>query len=297
MDYFIVFLIIIIIFTFLSDKKVISIDKIKEQLDTIEKQVDDLYNKTLIVSISREEKNNREKTIERINNLVKNNTDKEYVILLNGVDVEADSIKILLANYINQEEKMCIFRTSYEYQYINHEKFKDIKNELKVVAINYINIFSKSYIDTEGVIILKLNEMQKLLDQQKTKKIIVFSPSEHLKILCSQNSTKHAISNIEENYYMDITAILKSILIIIVGVSVTANIINSIYNMDITSIITSGVIYWCYKFVLTYMYMPIGKYKFLAKYIFPIFLAGYLLVIVLNKTRKMLLRNKKVHAT
>jgi len=47
MDYFTVFLIIIIIFTFLSDKKVLSKEYIAETIEDIEIKIDNIYSKSL----------------------------------------------------------------------------------------------------------------------------------------------------------------------------------------------------------------------------------------------------------
>ena len=84
---------------------------------------------------------------------------------------------------------------------------------------------------------------------------------------------------------------------IIVGVIVTSNLIYSIYLIDINKIIISSILYWCYSYVLRYMYSPIGKYKILSKYLLPIFLVLYLFFRVLNIVKNISMRNKKVQAS
>lgn len=296
MDYFIVFLLLIIIFTFISDKKVISINTLKGKIKNINSKIKNIYDEMLIIRIDDNIKKEKQQLIEYVNKKTANNITKEYVMLLFGnVSVNNSDIRILIANYINCGKKSCGFMPTYKYKYMGNRKIKSIINELKVAVINYINIFSKSDIDSYSILILKKEEIDdinymfhnnnKNTEENSNKKVIIsFSPSENVKVMCNNNKER-LIEEIEEMHNLDFKAIVKSGILILVGITITANIISALYSTNITNIIVSLVVYWCYNFILKYMYKPIGKYKFISGYLFPVFLIIYLTIVILKKLK------------
>lgn len=307
MDYFIVFLLVIIIFTFISDKKVISINLLNGKIKNINNEIDKIYDETLIIHIDDEIIKDKNMLVESINNKIASDITKNYVmLLLKNTSLNDNDIKILIANYINVNKKPCGFRPMYQYKYMANRKIKNIIKELKEATINYINIFSKSDIDSYAVIILmkdEIDEINYIFSKNNEKKIISFSPCENVKVMC--NSAKgNLLSEIEEMHNLDFKAIVKSGILILSGITITANIISAIYNLEVVNIIVSFIIYWCYNFVIKYMYKPIGKYKFVSSYLFPVFLIIYLMIVIINsikirkdKKKDKQKENKKVHAS
>lgn len=298
MDYFIVFLLLIIIFTFMSDKKVNSIQELESKNENINNEINEVYNNILITKINKKLDNNKElkKTYKK---LIAYN--KQYVLIkTSGVNLNLESVKTLIANYINVERKACGFMPSYTYKYMNHKTFNDIKQELKIATINYINIFSKEDLNSYGVIILNKEELENIINDENKSEIITFSPSEQIEVTWNENNKNNVIEEVKEIYDADFKAVIKSGLLIAVGLTVTANIISATYDFNLNNIIISGIMYWCYMFVLKYMYSPIGKYKVVAKYLFPIFLMCYLVILFIGsitKKRKKNVSNKNVHVS
>lgn len=295
MDYFIVFLLVLIIFTFLSDQKVLQIDEIERKIKHLNKEISRIHNDLLVISIDENTKNDTSTLLETIREKI-NNDNKKYIMLKDSnVKLTAKEIKLIIANYINKEEKMSGFLANYEYQYIENRKFKNMWNELRNMGINYLNIFSKSDIKVHSVIIMKNTEVENVITN--SNKLITFAPCEELKILPSKINKEEFLRKIEKVYDSDIKAILKSILLVIVGVSVTANLIYAVYSLHLGELIIAYIMYWCYSYVLKYMYSPIGKYKVLARYLLPLFVVIYLVFQLINSIKRKGISNKKVQAS
>lgn len=297
MDYFIVFLLVIIIFTFASDKKVISIKTLEGKIENLNEEIETIYNETAVINLKNIKINEKKEVIEYIhNNLKKDEKKKHVMLLLQEIEFSDSDIKTLIANYINSGKKACGFMPNYQYKYIGHKKIRNIISELKIVAINYINIFSKSNVNMFGVIILNKNEVSGVnyvANMGNNKEIITYSPCESVKVMCdnaNDNLQKDAYESY--NWDIDIKVIFKSGMLILAGIIVTANIVSAIYSMNFLNVIVSIIIYWCYSFVLKYMYTPIGKYKLLARYLFGVVLIIYLIIFTLNIFKKLRSKNK-----
>lgn len=292
MDYFAVFLLVIIIFTFLSDKRMLETQEISKKLDNITKRVEEIYRDLLIIEFNNEK--NEDEIYDKINSKL-NKSLKKYIILKDkDLKISNKSIKKMIANYINQNEKKCVFIVNYEYKYIKNKKIKDILNELYIAGINYINIFSKSHINGGTITILKREEV----DARNKKKIksINFSPCNDIKIMTNKNSFKYFFNKLTDIYDSDIKIILKSLLLISLGITVTSNLIHAITILNVEQIIIASMIYWCYSYVLNYMYSPIGKYKILSKYLLPIYIIIYFGFQIIYGIKRRI-NHKKVHAS
>jgi len=294
MDYFIIFLLLIVIFTFLSDQKVLTLNEIKQKDKDLNEKINKIYNDLLIVTISEEIKNDVSLFIETIKEKVKH-SDKNYIIVKDkNVELGKDNIRLIIGNYINKKEKISGFMANYEYQYIENRKLKNILNELYNVGINYLNIFSKSSIKQHSVIVFKIYEVDEFNNRNK---IITFSPCDELKVVPSKIGNEEILEKISIAYDSDFKAILKSILLVIVGISVTANLIYALFEFRFGEIVVAYIMYWCYNYVLKYMYSPIGKYKVLARYILPLFIIIYLILQIINSIKRKSISNKKVQAS
>lgn len=296
MNYFVIILLVVIIFTFLSDKKILGIEQIKIKQPNIDKKIEEVYSESLLVTIDDNFRINKSDISKVIDNKTKKELKKYIILKSNNIELSDITIKTVIANYINEKERPSVFRCSYEYQYISHKTLKNIWEELCLVGINYLNIFSKSNSNLYGVMIFKREDIDEFISNSD-KTFITFIPSKDIKMIPKEGNVKELIKTLEKVYNSDIRTVIKSLLLIIVGVIVTSNLIYSIYLIDINKIIISSILYWCYSYVLRYMYSPIGKYKMLSKYLLPIFLVLYLFFRVLNTIKNISIRNKKVQAS
>jgi len=289
MDYFVVLLLLIIIFTFMSDKKIISLTQIQNKIENINELIEQIYNETIVVDVERNNRNgiNSIKDIikqQRVNS--ENNDNIKYIMIKDkSIKLDDEKKKLLIANYINVKMKPSFFRGSYEYKYVNNKRLEDLKNELYLAIFNYINIFEKQNLNTNGVIVIKQSELNKILNKNE-RGTVFFSASEELKIEENILSKEELVEEIKTIYNSDIKVLIKSLLLIFVGITVVANLLHAIYILNLTQIIIAVIIYWCYNYVLTYMYKPIGKYKIFVKYLLPVFLMFYMILLLVNFIRK-----------
>lgn len=292
MDYFAVILLVIIIFTFLSDKKVLETQEINKKIDNIDRRVEEIYNDLLIIEFNKAK--NEDEIYELINRKLIKSCNKYIILKDKDLKISNNSIKKMIANYINQNERKCVFIVNYEYKYIKNKKSKDILNELYIAGINYINIFSKAHVNGGAITILKREEIG--TGNKKKVKCINFSPCNDIKIITNKKSFNHLLNKLTDIYDSDFKMILKSLLLIVLGVTVTTNLIHAITILNIEQIIIASMIYWCYSYVLNYMYSPIGKYRIISKYLLPIYIIIYFgFQIIYGVKRKI--NHKKVHAS
>jgi len=290
MDYFSVIVLITITFVFISDRYVKSIEDIKEakkDIDIIE-QINIIKEKMDVIKIC-------EKDMNPIDILkITRKSKKEYILIQNNkLELNNTDADILVANYINSNQKPCGFNLLY----VNQETKWSLKR-LYIDIINYLNIFNRKDLSTYGVIICKMKE---LIQQEKTfkKQLISYIPTNATNIelkkeeIKTTNLKKIYINKIKE---ANISIIIRILLLIVSGSIITTNLIYSILNVNnsINGLIISSVIYYCYSYIIRYIYKPIGKQRILASYIFPIYFITYIIVGIYTFGTKVI---KKVHAS
>jgi len=136
-------------------------------------------------------------------------------------------------------------------------------------------------------------------DSMKFRPFIDIIPRQRYNIEYNKNEIEKTtlksiyISKIKE---ANIDIILKILLLIISGSIITTNLIYSILNINnnISNVIISGVIYYCYSYIIRYIYKPIGKQRIIATYIFPFYFIAYIIVGISTWCTKVI---KKVHAS
>jgi len=289
MDYFSVIVLVIVTLVFVSDRKVKSIDKIiNEKTDVnLYEKIHDIKEKMTVIEIDTKEMD--------YDNLVKitQGIDKEYILLYNRqLQLTNEDIDLLIANYINCETP-CGFNLLYIYQ----NKKWSLK-KIYVDIINYLNIFNKKDFSTYGAIICKKIDLMED-DRNLKSRLISYTPHKTTYIEYNKNEIEKTtlksiyISKIKE---ANIDIILKILLLIISGSIITTNLIYSILNINnnISNVIISGVIYYCYSYIIRYIYKPIGKQRIIATYIFPFYFIAYIIVGISTWCTKVI---KKVHAS
>ena len=288
MDYFSVIVLIIVTFVFISDKNVKIFDySTNEKTDVINK-IENIKEKLHITYLS--EKNMNYTNIIQIGK----QAEQEYVMVCNEeINLSDEDITTIVYNYVLCDEHPCGFNLLYIY---NQKKWSVKK--IYTDIINYLNIFNKRDFATYGIILCKKEDLT--LDERIIKdKLISYTPCSITNI--ALDNKKIQKENLNKIYMKKIKKanldiILKIILLIISGSIITTNLIYSVINANnnINDLIISIVIYYCYSYIIRYIYKPIGKNRILATYIFPIYFIAYIIIGVYSFTTKVI---KKVQAS
>lgn len=272
MDYFSVIILVIVAFIFISDRNIKSIEKIKQEKTNIniEQEIDNINEKLEIIKTESKNIN-----LDNLQNIIKKSNNQYILIQNNEIELSKEQLNMLLANYINLDQHPCGFNLLYTYK---EKKFSLKKIYLDI--INYLNIFNRKEINSYGVIICKKSDL--LLSEEKfIDKVISFTPNEITDIeYKKQDINTHKIKNIyfKKISNANIEIILKIILLIISGSIITTNLIYAIFNInnEINNLIISLVIYYCYSYIIRYIYKPLGRKRIIATYIFPIYFIAYI---------------------
>lgn len=289
MDYFNVIVLIIVSFIFVSDRKIKEIEELEKQDSEILKKAEELMLNLQIIDTDMQEKNtvNLEEVII--------NTEKQYTLLKNKwLNLDNELIKTLIANYIISSKKICGFNAVY---FNSNENKKVNLKRIYIDGINYLEIFNKQKLDNYGVVIIDKEHL--IENNEYMKDIVSFVPGKNikLKIDCSNLSVdsikKMCLNKLHKS---DIKVILKIMFLILAGSTITANLIYSVFNVlnDVTGFVIAAIIYYCYSYIIRYLYEPIGRKRFAAKYIFPIYFLSYIVVVIYELIKKVI---NKVHAS
>lgn len=276
MDYFSVIVLVIIVFVFVSDRNIKSIDVIQQEKTSvnIEQEIYNIKQELEIIKFNT-------KDIESIKhkdtlNIIKK-SNKKYILIKNvEIKLNNEQINTIIANYISSNKNPCGFNFIYTYK-TGKWSFKKMYLDI----INYLNIFNKKDLDTYGIIICNKSDLA--LDKTELKnRIISYTPNEisdieynkeDINTLKLKNICLKKISN------ANIEIVIKIALLIISGSIITTNLIQSLLNINnINDLIISFVIYYCYSYIIRYIYRPIGKKRIIATYIFPLYFIVYIVV-------------------
>lgn len=288
MDYFSVIVLIIVVFIFMADRKVKTIEAIRKENNDILKEIETLKQNLKLIKVEPKdmEYSKLQKNIETIK--------QEYVLIQNEeIKLNENDVNKLIANYIKVEKNPCGFNLQYSY---NEKKWSFKK--LYIDIINYLNIFNKQEISTYGVVISTKEDLTKI-EKEFKEKLISYIPTEITNVNFTNDKIKK--EQLKEIYIRklnsaNISIILKLLLLIISGSIITTNLVYSVFdiNNNINSLIIAIVIYYCYSYIIRYIYKPIGKQRVVASYIFPLYFIAYVFVSIQTLISKVI---KKVHAS
>ena len=288
MDYFSVIVLILITFVFASDRSIKSIEQIGSENVDIYPKISDIKNKIEILTLNESEMN--------YNSITKrtNNCNKEYILIQNKkLHLTENNIDEFIANYIISNMNPCGFNLVYVY---NEERgsFKGIYLDI----INYLNIFNKKQLSTYGIIICKKQDLSKGKKYFQSK-ITSYTSNKNTYILLKDNEIKK--SKLKKIYIRKISRanldiIFKLFLLIFSGSIITTNLIYAIIdaNNSVSGLIIPIIIYYCYSYIIRYIYKPIGKKRIIATYIFPIYFISYLVITISTLASKVI---KKVQVS
>ena len=281
MDYYSIIVLVIITFIFISDRKIKKVEDIKNQNNNnFNENLKEVRDNLLVLKLNFDNITKNE-----LYNLIRNKKNK-YLLLENSLlNLNAKQIDTLIANFINSDKKICGFNIKYTYKKNKKSFFKKIY----VSLINYLNIFNKNDITTYGVIILDLKDINKI-KFIKNKKVIcnnIISYVQNKKInlnadISNINIKKYTLMCFKKIYNANLKFILKFTLLFITGTYITTNLIISITSIkiNITNFFVSLAIYFCYSYILKYIYEPVGKEKIIASYFFPLYFIAYFYIIL-----------------
>lgn len=289
MDYFSVIVLIIIVFVFMSDRKLKELDVIKKENKDIFKQSEKMKEKTRIIKF-----NTKNAIYDNLKNNIESIADDEYLLFVNEkINLTENDIYMLLANYILEGKRICGINLQYSCDKKEIKSKNKIKNEVKrskktwsikniyVDIINYLNIFNKHELATYGVFICKKEDAFRVNDEKHFKQnILTYTPQSFTTvILKKENIQKEKLKQmyLDRIKTADKSLVLKILLLIISGSLITTNLIYAIFNVNnIYNLIIAIVIYYCYSYIIRYIYKPIGKNRLFATYIFPIYFLVYI---------------------
>ena len=280
MDYFSVIVLIIVTFVFASDKKLKQIEDIQNgnednKNNELLRYIDEFNNnKVEIIKIKENEMN-----YDFMKRIISSKC-SEFVAFQNKeVILNKDEYKRLIANYIENDKKMSGFNLIY-----NYEEEKISLKSIYVDLINYLNIFNRKEFSTYGIVICKKEDFNK--DEKTLKKeIISYNCGNIVKInLKKQNITKEKFKNIFVNKLRktNFSLMLKLLLLVFSGTLITSNMLYSLINIkeNISRLIISLVIYYCYSYIIRYIYSPLKKNKTFASFVFPIYFIIYIITTI-----------------
>ena len=273
MDYFSVIVLIIVTFVFASDKKLKQIEDIQNKNCELSKAIDEFNNKVEIIKIKENQMNYEYmKQIAALKN-------SEFILFQNNdIVLNKDEYKRLIANYIENAQKISGFNLIYNYE----EKIS--LNSIYVDLINYLNIFNRKEFSTYGVIICKKEDFNK--DEKIFKKeTISYNCKDIVKInFKKQNITKEKFKNIFVNKLRktNFNLMLKLLLLVFSGTLITSNLLYSLINIkeNVSKLIISLVIYYCYSYIIRYIYSPLKKNKTVAAFLFPVYFIIYIITTI-----------------
>lgn len=292
-----ILILILVIFQYIAERKVESYEKIYNKFGKkLKLEINNIKRQLLIIDIN--EYDTYKSILLKIENNKQSNhkyilVKKEEFILSNKV------LKLILSNYLYVDKNICGFNTKLIYDYGDNKKLavREVLNDFYITSLNYIDIFNKKDLLSFGVTISKLeNEIYK---NKGKAKIISYISNDVMAIKLGSDKTKIITKNIK-GYYKNkvskanIFSIFKILIFILYGTIITGNMIYSTLNIrtDFFGFIISLIIYFCYVYIIRYIYKSIGKYKMIAKYMFPFYIISYIFVIIIVLIKEVIHRIK-----
>lgn len=272
---------VLVLFLFLKDKKLLSKEYIQKR-----------SHKYDIEEIEKRQKYIKE-NIECMfytDNIDINSIKEKYVLLYREDVVLCDELlEEIYLNYIIQKEKPCAFSGRYnvDESIKAKNKFKEkLKGFLYSNLLNYICIFDKDNIDNYFIIILKKEEIESLFNKQIPLKNVKSFDSEKICININYKTQEERRDVFEKYLYsirnMSMKTTVRIGLFIFTAGTVTVNLINNIINLEknIYLSLVSIFMYYCYSKITRYIFKSVGKLRYIAPYLFPLYVISYIITYI-----------------
>ncbi len=265
MNYLAIFMLVIVVFFLLKKNQLVKYDEKKLSSKELELMK---YIKNNIVYI-----NTNNKTISEIATNIQD-LDCEYVMLTKRGRLKPEDENTIIYNFVLNNEKSCGFNVEF-YCDNSKNKFRNVLNKLIVACVNYIQMLRKEDISTYYYVCLKKSErLVRNLDVQ------IFEISPNLKERLNEIKLKEYLLKRNKLRFSNI---LSFFFMILAGAIVTANVLYNlnaviVFDASIYNVIACALIYVCYANILGKVYSPMGKYRFIASYLFPVYTVVYIVL-------------------
>lgn len=291
MNYLAVFILVIVVIFLLEKKQVVEYkekDISKEDLIKVQHVKE---NFELICT----KKLKEEEILDRICN-----AQTEYVLLSKNESVTVDQMNLIIYNFVLQKEMTCGFDVLF-YTDKDPKILKNILTNVLVACINYVQMLRKGDIYSYHFVCMKKeclkNGRGTSVKLKNMTKIQSFELSVHVRKKITDFRLKEFILKRSK---LKISNILNFDFVILAGTVVTANLI---YNLNaviyrkasIYDVLSCILIYICYSNLLKKVYSPMGRFKFIASYLFPIYIGLYFVLTAYYYIKKVVgeMLNKK----
>ncbi len=202
------------------------------------------------------------------------NAKSEYILLSKSESVSKNQIDIVLYNFILANESPCGFDALFYFEK-KSRKIKDVLFKFMAACMNYIQMLRKEDIYSHYFVCLKKEELY-----VKKVNLQSFELSNSLRKKVTKFRVKEFV--LKRNK-LKFSTILNFAFVILAGTIVTANVI---YNLNAVisrkasayNVLACALIYVCYSNILGKVYSPMGRFRFIASYLFPIYIVLYIIV-------------------
>ena len=264
MNYLAVFILVMMVFFLMSKKQIVPC-RIRQLDDSDIKKIE--YIKNNIGYIFTKNKSETQ-IMDEINK-----SNKKYLLLSQNESISEHDSQLVIYIFYLSCAKPCGFNA--EYYYDSAQSYsKKIIGAFATACVNYIQMLRKSDVYSYYYVCVKKEDII-----NSKCKIQNFELSEHLK----QKLTKSEFKNyILRNDKLKIGSLINFFFTIITGTIVTANVwynLNSVINHEasIYNVIACSLIYVCYANLFAKLYGPMGYFRFIASYLFPIYIVVYVI--------------------
>lgn len=270
MNYLAIFILVIVVIFLLRKKQVI---EYKEENILEEDLAKVKYIKENIVYIHTKDKTDTQ-VIKEISS-----SNKEYVFLTKEDKVSQNKVDTVIYNFVLANEKTCGFEMLYHFKK-NSLNFKSIFGQLLTACLNYIQMLRKEDVYSYYFVCLKRQEVERELKSGARKSKIKLQSFELSESLSKYITSFNVKAFVLKRNKLKISSIFNFLFVILAGTVVTANVIYNLNevinkNASVYNVLACSLIYVCYSNILSKVYSPMGRFKFIASYLFPIYIVLY----------------------
>lgn len=280
MNYVAITFLVLVVFFLLANKKLIPYEEIIKN-NNLRRDVEQVRKN--IIYINREQV----ETIEEIETRL-SKTNFKYVVYGEINDLNEEQVNVLIANFVNANKKTC--GMGYQFEYISKEKrIKTLIYKLLVACLNYIEMLSRHDKLNYSLIIAETN---KLVQDIKSNNIVSFTLTPLLARKVEKEDLKESIL---KKHQISLRNTISILLTIIAGTVVTANIIYNLINVihlqgSVYNVIACALIYICYANITVEIYKPMGIFRFVASYLFPLYIVVFVIFTAYYYIKEIMLR-------
>lgn len=284
MDYFNVIVLIIVIFVFVSDRKIKSVREISKLNNNIDIEIEKISKNLKVLKVNMDDIDYT-KFIELVNK-----EKKEYILIQNkSLNLKENDYEILIANYANTDKKIAAFNVVYKYK---KKKRTDFFKSIYINGINYLNIFNKYELTSYGGILFSKKDLENIKNKNNKiyiKNIVSYLQGTTTKLNIYYNRIDKKMLKtlyLKKIKRSSFEIILKVLLLIFAGSSIFANVIFNVLNFNLASLVVALTVYYCYTYVVRYMYSSLGFERYIVTYIFPVYFLIYIIVSLVAIVKK-----------